>query len=176
MEFRLSYSEDAWRSQVSLRFEKNSAGNQLTNVREHKFGPIIHSKNELEDMLRRAQIAVLNPSTPAAHFETADLQHTSMLENELSFSPNVVCVDVSGPDVPDLSFIDLPGKLKSAVSSVFFRFISMSGLVSNEERNIIDLVRNLILDHITGNALILVTITMRGMIHNLILKNKLTPK
>ncbi|KAF8890586.1 hypothetical protein CPB85DRAFT_1332852 [Mucidula mucida] len=61
-------------------FEKNSAGNQLTNVREH-------NKNELEDMLRRAQIAVLNPSTPAAHFATADL----------SFSPNVVCVDVSGP-------------------------------------------------------------------------------
>ncbi|KAF9020048.1 P-loop containing nucleoside triphosphate hydrolase protein [Hymenopellis radicata] len=145
MEFRLSYSESAWCSQISLRFEKSKT---VPNVLEQKFGPIIHSKNELEDMLRRAQMAVLNPSTSTAQFETADLKHKSMLENELSFSPNVVCVDVSGPDVPDLSFIDLPG------------------LVSNEERDVIDLVRNLILDHITGNALILLTITMRDDIQN----------
>ncbi|KAF8997232.1 P-loop containing nucleoside triphosphate hydrolase protein [Hymenopellis radicata] len=148
MEFRLSYSESAWRSQISLRFEKSKTGNRLPNVLEQKFGPTIYSKNELEDMLRRAQMAVLNPSTSATQFEAADFKDKSMLENELSFSPNVVCVDVSGPDVPDLSFIDLPG------------------LVSNEERDVIDLVRNLILDHITGNALILLTITMRDDIQN----------
>ncbi|KAF8997228.1 P-loop containing nucleoside triphosphate hydrolase protein [Hymenopellis radicata] len=148
MEFRLSHSESAWRSQIYLRFEKSKTGNRLPNVLEQKFGPTIYSKNELEDMLRRAQMAVLNPSTSATQFEATGFKDKSMLENEVSFSPNVVCVDVSGPDVPDLSFIDLPG------------------LVSNEERDVIDLVRNLILDHITGNALILLTITMRDDIQN----------
>jgi hypothetical protein len=28
---------------------------------------------------------------------------------QLSFSENVVCLDICGPDVPNLSFIDLPG-------------------------------------------------------------------
>lgn len=36
------------------------------------------------------------------------------------------------------------------------------GLVSNEGRDVIELVRNLVLDHIRGNTLILLTITMRG--------------
>lgn len=38
-----------------------------------------------------------------------DINPDAEFSNQLTFSSNVVCINVSGPDVPDLSFIDLPG-------------------------------------------------------------------
>ncbi|KIY62353.1 P-loop containing nucleoside triphosphate hydrolase protein [Cylindrobasidium torrendii FP15055 ss-10] len=148
MEFRLSYSPQAWSCQVYLRFEKDTSGVKLTDVKEVKFGGLIDDKDELEIQLRRAQLAILNPDTDPDNFLEMNRQQASAHPNQLGFSSNVVCLDVSGPETPDLSFIDLPG------------------LVSNEEDSIIDLVRDLVVDHISGNALILLTITMRDDIQN----------
>ena len=67
-------------------------------------------------MIRRAQLAILNPSVPAERFVDFDTTTLSPgelpleSEKQLQFSSNVVCLDLSGPDLTDLSFIDLPGR------------------------------------------------------------------
>jgi hypothetical protein len=65
-----------------------------------------------------------------------------------------VCVELSSPESADLVFIDLPG--------------SCAGIISNvgdgEHPKNIDLIKDLVREHITGNALILLTETMRGKI------------
>lgn len=114
MECRLTRSDKPWQCQVLLRRETDANGDKI-RTREEPFGPLLTDKGELEEMLRRAQLAILNPSVEADKFVDLD---TSLLEDgewplgsvkQLSFSDNVVCMDISGPDLTDLSFIDLPG-------------------------------------------------------------------
>ena len=116
MECRLSNSTGPWKCQILLRFEKDESGNPLPETVEENFGPVIFDRCELEPMLRRAQLAILNPSKPPSEFVDYDLDlvvpgHVPAgSSRQLQFSSNVVCIDLSGPDVPDLSFIDLPGE------------------------------------------------------------------
>lgn len=65
----------------------------------------------LEDRISRAQLAILNPSTPASEFLQWDSTVTG--SNELTFSPNIVCLEISGPDYSEISFVDLPGTFSS---------------------------------------------------------------
>jgi hypothetical protein len=70
----------------------------------------------VEDRIRRAQRAILNPSKPFEQFltDTEDIQ-----DSALSFSSNFVSLQISGPDVADLSFCDLPGAFLSLVTLLF---------------------------------------------------------
>ncbi|RMY77917.1 hypothetical protein D0863_01016 [Hortaea werneckii] len=68
----------------------------------------IHDKHSLEETLKRAQLALLNPRTDPAHFQSA---HISWGKNELAFSPNLIHIQIDGPDLPELSFFDLPGAI-----------------------------------------------------------------
>lgn len=110
MECRLTQKPNSvWHCQVLLRRETDRNGKPLLDIHEIPFGDVIHSTTQLEDRLRRAQLAILNPDTSAEvilSVKESDLQN---YPRQLPFSSNVVCVDVWGPDVPDLSFIDLPG-------------------------------------------------------------------
>ncbi|KAH8110479.1 P-loop containing nucleoside triphosphate hydrolase protein [Phellopilus nigrolimitatus] len=73
----------------------------------------ITSPHEVEDRLRRAQRAILNPSnhSPSEFLGNASAVHEF---DELSFSRNYISVEVYGPHVSDLSFVDLPGLIASA--------------------------------------------------------------
>ncbi|KAH9830095.1 P-loop containing nucleoside triphosphate hydrolase protein [Rhodofomes roseus] len=152
MECRLSSSSDPWRCQVSIRWEFDSNGKRRHEVQEVTFGGVITNKAEVELMLRRAQAAVLSPDISAAKFVTmsADsLSETGALEKKrLPFSRNVVCIDLAGPDLTDLSFVDLPG------------------IIQNADPEIVQLVENLVMSHIKGNCLILVTCPMSDDIDN----------
>ncbi len=121
MECRLQNSTGPWRCQVLLRYERDELGNRLPEVREEKFGPVLNDRSLLEDTLRRAQLAILNPSVQAIRFVTYDLSDEATLplgsERQLQFSCNVVCMDLQSPDVTDLSFIDLPGLSSTKTSS-----------------------------------------------------------
>lgn len=71
----------------------------------------VHSKEDLEDVLRRAQVAILNPYTdPATYLYNSEALSESV---EVEFSPNVISLEVSGPDLPELSFYDLPGAINA---------------------------------------------------------------
>jgi hypothetical protein len=73
-----------------------------------RFGPTLTDKSEFEERIRRAQLAILNPSRKASDFlGTLGLAGSDM-PNELSFSADLISVSISGHG-DDLSFVDLPG-------------------------------------------------------------------
>ena len=108
-ECRLSYSSEPWQCTVSLHTITDRDGKPLGHPRNDQFGDVIHDKWEVEDRIRRAQRAILNPSTDFRHYLKDDSDHNDSLPRELTFSTNAVCLQISGPDVEDLSFCDLPG-------------------------------------------------------------------
>ena len=111
MECCLSNSTGPWKCQILLRWEKDKYGNPLLETVEENFGPVILDCCELEPMLHRTQIAIPNPTKQSSELVEYDLGHVPAGSlRQLQFSSNVVCIDLSGPDVPDLSFIDLPGE------------------------------------------------------------------
>lgn len=110
-ECRLTRSSDPWQCTVSLRSITDASGQPLPQVKNENFGDTIFDKVEVEERLRRAQRAILNPNTNVRQFlEGAD---EDPFDRELSFSKNCVTLQISGPDVADLSFVDLPGLIAS---------------------------------------------------------------
>ncbi|KAI9465219.1 P-loop containing nucleoside triphosphate hydrolase protein [Lactarius psammicola] len=106
-ECQLSHSSEPWRCVVSLRIVTDGDGKVLTQPRRLDFGDPIFEKSLVTERIRRAQCAILNPSTPFPQFlEASD---DDLEERELSFSSNSVCLEIRSRDVDDLSFVDLPG-------------------------------------------------------------------
>ena len=97
-------------------------------MHEESFGDPIADVDEVDDVLRAAQRAVLtgqgnfaeggdvNDGMPVSPpnmrsnmtSQASRGQYRGM--QPLPFSRNVVCVDVTGPDLADLAFVDLPGE------------------------------------------------------------------
>jgi len=67
----------------------------------------VESPETVAERIRRAQCAILNPHTPSLSF--LNCPPDTLEERQLSFSHNSVCLEISGKDVDDLSFVDLPG-------------------------------------------------------------------
>lgn len=88
------------------------------------FGSLITDKNKVELALRQAQAAVLNPSISTSSFLTSSLDDLKNVvrgpKRPLLFSRNAVCVDLEGPELTDLSFIDLPGECLESVAMQAF--------------------------------------------------------
>ncbi|KAG5642230.1 hypothetical protein DXG03_003375 [Asterophora parasitica] len=130
-ECRLSRSVDAWKCSVSLRIYEDG------RFRTETFGDVITKKSN--DRIRRAQWAILNPgirtSRGSKYFLTEDEhkeEHGAAIE--LTFSNDFVSLQISGPDVADLSFCDLPGLI--------------AGVGSTGNTGDIDLVKNLVSSYI----------------------------
>ena len=111
MECRLASSSEAWTCQVSIRWEFDKHGRPQEKVTEQKFGMPLKDKAEVELVLRRAQAAVLNPKAQPNKFANISAEMLRNMPNELAFSRNAVCLDISGPELTDLAFVDLPGAL-----------------------------------------------------------------
>ncbi|KAJ7060975.1 P-loop containing nucleoside triphosphate hydrolase protein [Mycena amicta] len=149
MECRLSSSSKPWSCRISIRLEFDEGGNPLSEVSEHHFCDV-DQKDEVELALRRAQYTVLNPDAninAILNMDAAQLK-AGLPDRSLLFSRNVVCVDLEGPDLTDLMFLDLPG------------------LIQNAERSVVDLVEDMVKSHIGGNCLILVALPMSDDIEN----------
>lgn len=82
-------------------------GQPLGRPRKEQFGDVVLNKTEVEERIRRAQRAILNPSSPARHFLNGEDKDPEVVE--LTFSSNYVSLEISGCEVADLSFCDLPG-------------------------------------------------------------------
>ncbi|KAG8902228.1 hypothetical protein FRC01_009630, partial [Tulasnella sp. 417] len=88
-------------------FHVDRTGQPLTVIRNIPFGPTLYNAEDVEKMLRRAQRAILRPDLdPSIFVDDSDLHVFGV---PLTFSRNCVCIQVSGPNVPDLYFYDLPG-------------------------------------------------------------------
>ncbi|KIK58161.1 hypothetical protein GYMLUDRAFT_74954 [Collybiopsis luxurians FD-317 M1] len=151
-ECRLSSSHNSWSCRISIRTEFNSTGKRLAAVSERRFGECITDKSQVKLFLRRAQFAVLNPDTSwnkilsasAEDLRTWSAQSTS----SPSFSRNVICVDVEGPDLTELSFVDLPG------------------LIHNAEPESVQLTEDMVTSYISTKCIILVAVPMTDDIEN----------
>lgn len=163
MECRLSSSDKDWSCQISIRWEFMKDGRREDQVIEKPFGHLITDKNQVELILRQAQSAVLNPDADSRHFlqmDTEALQAFHAKGSSLQFSRNTVCVDLEGPGLTDLSFIDLPGSYISVFLASLPNMIS--GIIQNADDDMIKLVEDLVVSHIKGNCLILVALPMTG--------------
>ena len=116
-ECRLSRSDSPWQCIVSLRFITDAKGQLLGQARNEVFGSVIYEQSEVEERIRRAQKAILNPKKPPKDF--LDKEDEDELVSELNFSTNCVSLQISGPEVADLSFCDLPGMLHTLFSFSF---------------------------------------------------------
>lgn len=105
----------------------------------------LNSKAQVEDALYRAQLAILNVGN--AH-ENYMLGLPLPKDNfKVKFSPNVIQLEISGPDLPNLSFYDLPGVIN--VSEVA------------DEEYLVTLVKNLVKGYIsTSDCINLLAIPM----------------
>ncbi|KAF8064448.1 P-loop containing nucleoside triphosphate hydrolase protein, partial [Lyophyllum atratum] len=152
MECRLSSSTRSWACQISIRREFDASGNVLENVTEAAFGHVITDKKNVELALRRAQVAVLNPHLDPSNILRAPAESLTkqpfVSKQSLDFSRDTICIDLEGPELTDLSFIDLPG------------------LIQNAEPKTIKLVEDMVVSHIKGNCLILVALPMTDDIEN----------
>ncbi|KAG7091490.1 hypothetical protein E1B28_010521 [Marasmius oreades] len=110
-ECRLMYSSEPWKCVVSLRILTDSNGQVLGQARNEPFGAPIYNKAEVEERVRRAQLAILNPNIPRQEILEGDGYVDNVKGS--SFSANCVALEISGPNVADLAFCDLPGLIRS---------------------------------------------------------------
>jgi GTPase SAR1 family protein len=104
---------------------------------------------KLEEIIVRAQRAVTSPLIDYEEFTKPSIDHLKDV-HACTFSPNVVCISISHPGLPALSFYDLPG------------IIGQSDIPED-----VTFVRNLVIEYVKDpEALILVTCSMESDIAN----------
>ena len=107
--------DPTWSCAISLRLEYDANGDRNSSLKAVPFGPTFTNKAEVEIWLRRAQAAILSPHLAPDHFynkskeDLADMKDTD--SRMRPFSKNMIHVEVKDPEVTDLMFVDLPGKL-----------------------------------------------------------------
>ncbi|KAI0250048.1 P-loop containing nucleoside triphosphate hydrolase protein [Lactifluus subvellereus] len=106
-ECQLEQTDTPWKCEVSLRFSHGADGNPLPTTLTVPFGPTIIDKLEVTERIQRAQRAILNQSVPPDIFLSG--AGTDFTESEIPFSSNCIVLRISGSDVTDLNFTDLPG-------------------------------------------------------------------
>ncbi|KAF3015063.1 hypothetical protein E8E14_010944 [Neopestalotiopsis sp. 37M] len=105
-------------------------------------------RHQIEDVLRWAQVAILNHETPAslyvpgqgAYARDHTLQYAAE-QTHAQFSPNIVSLEMKGPSYPDLSFYDLPGVFSTPAQE--------------EDEYLVQVVKNLAKEYISRDEAII---------------------
>ena len=104
-------------------------------------------KDDVPRALYLAQLATLNPSASYENYLPGKEVPIGGENYQVKFSPNVVRLDISGPDLPNLSFYDLPGVINQSEVA--------------EEEYLVNLVKNLVKEYIKAdNCINLLAIPM----------------
>jgi len=101
-----------WECRISLRIEYDKNNKPLPDARREspRFGEVLHDPSDVELMAYRAQKALLNPSKDFDFYRNHERPLDGKKEtNEIEFTMNTVCLSIKGPNVPNLSLVDLPG-------------------------------------------------------------------
>ena len=96
-----------------------------------------YDKDDVASLLEWAQVATLNPQSSHKDYIPTSPTFKADRNCQVKFSPNVVQLEISGPNLPNLSFYDLPGVIN--VSDV------------PEESYLVDLVKNLVRQYIKAD-------------------------
>lgn len=118
----MSGNADTWSCRITLCYSVDGSGRNLAAMERVPFGPLIEDKTLVELWLRRAQAAILSPHMEPNEFDEATsetLQEVMNDQNVPLFSKNVIQIEVKGPELTDLSFIDLPGKILRFLFLIF---------------------------------------------------------
>lgn len=161
MEISLSDSNESWKCEVKLSYSYTYSTKGSRKVtKANKLGPwyatgacqdipflTLHSKDEVQDAIKRAQLAILNPYKEPAEFLPSSSLDIKDATTPVKFSPNVVRLDISAPGFPNLAFYDLPGVISQAEV--------------DEEAYLVTLVENLVKHYVAQeNCIILLTLPM----------------
>ena len=104
----------------------------------------VEDKEQLEHIIRCAQIATLNPRKDPRLLVDRDI---SDLAIEVEFSPNLIVLSITGPGLPSLTFFDLPGLISNAQN--------------DEDRYNLKLIKNLMRMYVKqDNTIVLTAIPM----------------
>ncbi|VDC05670.1 unnamed protein product [Peniophora sp. CBMAI 1063] len=145
IECHLSRSDDPWVCRVKIRIVTS------TGIDDKYFGSPIASPQSLVDRIARAQAAILNPSQDSLSYLSCAVGDLEQLE--INFSSNVICLEIAGQDIPDLTLVDLPGLIQSASA--------------NGDAADIALVRDLVVQYISKpSTIILVTVVCETDFNN----------
>ena len=71
----------------------------------------LYSKVDLGPVLQAAQSAILNPQLDPHIFLGLSRQDQRVVDPAVKFSPNVITLEIEAPELPELSFYDLPGAI-----------------------------------------------------------------
>jgi vacuolar protein sorting-associated protein 1 len=129
----MSSSSQSWSCNITLRFDYDVTGDKLQLSTFVPFKEGITDKKDVNIWLRRAQAAILNPSSSREEFIDKNVDELREITNHgtgLKFSRNVVVLNIMDPDAIDLSFIDLPGMFSCA----FEMSVTNDALRSDSER------------------------------------------
>ncbi|KAJ5216073.1 uncharacterized protein N7498_002480 [Penicillium cinerascens] len=103
-------------------------------------------QSKVQDTIWWAQLAILNPGSDSQQYVPGKNAITPQ-SFEVKFSPNVVRLDISGPEFPALSFYDLPGVISQAEHE--------------SETYLVTLVENLVKQYVSEeNCIVLLTLSM----------------
>lgn len=125
----------------------------------------IYDPSQIEEVLRWAQIAILNHNQSYEAFVPGEGfiakgkgLDVAAHDTDAQFSPNIVALEMKGPGLPDLSFYDLPGVFQSPEKE--------------EDEYVVRVVENLTLEYIRREkAIIMWAVPMNVDIENSICLN-----
>jgi hypothetical protein len=93
----------------------DSTGRTNDTVIEIEFGSVVTDMSQVAPLVRRAQIALLNPSiAPRRFLEMTEDILDQRVPDALQFSRNVVCVNLEGPQLVDVTFIEVPSAVAAS--------------------------------------------------------------
>jgi len=108
---------ETWSCIVKVQVDQDVNGNSVTRS-VYQFGNIITSPNAVAAAITRAQALILNPQELQAQTqrgpETVLSPITDRRSNQREFSKNSISLDIRGPELIGLRFIDLPGIIRNA--------------------------------------------------------------
>jgi hypothetical protein len=123
-----------WSCSISLRRENDASGNPLSSgPQDVPFGDALDDPYEVEARLRRAQVAILNPSISnmSTFLDMSDEDVAQAREHkpagskeQLAFSREAIVLDVTGPTLTDVSLVDLPVRRNILLLLVFLPMCS----------------------------------------------------
>jgi len=123
----------SWKCQISLRMMYDGDGQNLSDPQVLKFGDVLTDPCDVENRLRQAQNAILNwdvdDQVDLLQFLEESVDTGKLAE--LCFSRNVIRLEVSGPDLVDVTFIDLPGIIANAKNEVYLLVFRFTDIVRN---------------------------------------------